>query len=124
MKTFHQYFIVPGLSVIVWISLFNPRAISQQNKHSYQEFELTLTSEHSSYFKDGLYTGQERHFPSFTVEPEYYLEWADGNQSLNFTGFFRLDRDSRRTHWDIRELYWQTVKNNWEISIGVKKVFP
>ncbi|MEM8939996.1 MAG: hypothetical protein AAGC64_11675, partial [Bacteroidota bacterium] len=44
-------------------------------------------------------------------------------ESINFKGFIRVDRDDPRTHWDIRELYFQKAKNNWELSIGLKKIF-
>lgn len=123
MKPYHQK---PGFSVLllaILASLFTQSTLAQVNQNLYQEFELELKTEYSFFFNQGLYPGQARHFPSLAIEPEYYLEWADGKQSLNFTGFFRVDRDSRRTHWDIRELYWQNIKNDWELSIGVKKVF-
>ena len=98
-------------------------AIAAQDDNLYQEFTLELKGDYRFYFKEGEYTGQEQHFPSLAIEPEYFLEWADGNQSLNFRGYLRLDRDDQRTHWDIRELYWQYVKNDWELSLGAKKIY-
>lgn len=97
----------------------------QSNKSSlYKEFSLELKSEYRYFFEDGLYPGQKDHYPSLAIEPELFLEWDDGKQLFKFTGFARWDaQDSRRTHWDIRELYWQKVANNWELSIGLKKIF-
>jgi hypothetical protein len=98
-------------------------ALGQENKKLYQEFNLELGTEYSFFFKEGLYTGQKRHFPSISIQPEYYLESNNGLHSLTFTGFLRLDVDNKRTHWDIRELYWLTYKNNWELSAGIKKIY-
>jgi len=38
--------------------------------------------------------------------------------------FGRWDQhDDNRTHFDVRELYYQFVARDWEISIGAKKIF-
>ena len=104
-----------------FLFLFFAINISAQKDKLYSEFDVEIKADYRYFFNDGLYEGQHRNYPSLAIEPNYYLEWADGNQSLNFTGFARLDRDENRTHWDIRELYWQGVKNNWELSLGAKK---
>ncbi|WP_296315518.1 hypothetical protein, partial [Winogradskyella sp. UBA3174] len=67
--------------------------------------------------------GQKDNFPSIAFKPEYSAEWNKGYESINFSGFFRLDVDDERTHWDIRELYYQKAKNKWELSLGLKKVY-
>lgn len=65
----------------------------------------------------------ENNYVSIAVQPELYLEWADGAQLLKFTGFARWEQhDIRRTHADIRELYWQLVKKDREFSVGLKKI--
>ena len=61
---------------------------------------------------------------SLVFEPEYYHEWDKGTQSLAFVPFFRLDQhDNERTHFDIRELNWTKVAENWELRLGLRKVF-
>lgn len=61
---------------------------------------------------------------SLSLEPELYLEWADGKQSFTFTPFARLDQhDDERTHADIRELYWRKAGATHEWRIGVRRVF-
>ncbi len=61
---------------------------------------------------------------SIAAEPEYYFEWDDGKQSVTFVPFGRLDQeDSRRTHFDIRELNWLKIADDWEWRVGVGKVF-
>ncbi|PCJ94544.1 MAG: hypothetical protein COA50_12360 [Flavobacteriaceae bacterium] len=87
------------------------------------DFELELEGEYRYFFDEASFNNQENNFPSIAVRPEYSLEWNKGYESLNFKGFFRLDVDDERTHWDIRELYYQKAKSNWEISIGLKKVY-
>ena len=116
----HYLFIL----IISWV-LYSPLyAQESTSKKYYQEFSLDLSSDYRYFFQEGLYNGQEQHFLSIAAEPSYHLEWKEGTHSLKFTGFFRYEnRDSRRTHGDIREFYWQWVKDNWEVSAGAKKIF-
>lgn len=94
-----------------------------EEKKVSHDFSLELEGEYRYFYDSPQFEGQENHFPSLAITPEYTLEWNDGYESINFTGFFRLDRDDARTHWDIRELYYQKAYNNWELSIGLKKIY-
>ncbi|MCU4675415.1 hypothetical protein N7931_07185 [Catenovulum sp. 2E275] len=61
---------------------------------------------------------------SLYAEPEVYFQWNDGNDSLTFKPFARLDSaDDERTHFDIRELFWLHVQDDWELRVGINKVF-
>lgn len=61
---------------------------------------------------------------SFAFESEYYHDWDNGNQSVAFVPFFRLDEnDNERTHFDIRELTYLKAAENWELRLGIRKVF-
>ncbi len=61
---------------------------------------------------------------SMVFETEYYHDWDDGYQGFAFVPFFRLDEnDPERTHFDIRELNYFKASDDWEIRIGVRKVF-
>ncbi|MBX2820032.1 MAG: hypothetical protein KTR29_10140 [Rhodothermaceae bacterium] len=72
----------------------------------------------------GLIPGQHGSNASISAEPELYLDWNDGYQSLTITPFARFDLgDSRRTHFDIREAYWLMIANTWELKVGFNKVF-
>lgn len=56
------------------------------------------------------------------VTAEYL--WDDDDQSFVFTPFARLDqRDSERSHWDIREARYAFYAGDWEFRIGADKVF-
>ena len=87
-------------------------------------FELEIGSETSFFFEKGAFPGQKQFYPAFHLRPEYSLSWKDGIHSINFQGFFRYDPNGNsRTHFDIRELYYQHVKDRWELSIGAKRIF-
>jgi len=61
---------------------------------------------------------------SVSFEPELYHEWNGGDDSLNFIPFMRWDeRDPQRSHVDIRELVWLHVEDDWELRVGIDKVF-
>lgn len=61
---------------------------------------------------------------SLALQPEYVLDWDDGNQRLAVVPFVRLDqRDRERTHADLRELEWLVVGAGYEWRVGIRKVF-
>lgn len=87
------------------------------------EVELEIAGEYRYFVDAACFEGQENHYPSIAFKPSYEASWNKGYESINFQGFLRLDRDDERTHWDIRELYYQKAKGNWEVSAGLKKVY-
>ena len=57
-------------------------------------------------------------------EPELYWSWNGDSDSILFKTFVRIDDlDTERTHGDIRELQWLHVGDNWELRIGIGKVY-
>ena len=115
--------LVRGLGTIV-LGLFFFSVRAQEEDPRYQEFSLELEGSSRYFFQDAMYPGQEQHYLSFSVQPEYLVEWADGVHSVKFVGFGRIDQhDRRRIHFDIRELYWQTYNDDLDLSLGFKKVF-
>ena len=77
------------------------------------------------YFEDPLDAKQHTNENlSFYVQPEYRHRWNGGKSSFTFVGFGRLDQnDEERSHVDIRELSWDTSYDNWDVRIGLRKVF-
>jgi hypothetical protein len=76
------------------------------------------------FFHNPLDNQQHNHYLSCSAEVEIYHEWNDGAQSVAFVPFYRLSQhDSRRTHFDIRELTWINVADNWELKVGIRKEF-
>ena len=62
--------------------------------------------------------------PSLKLEPEVGYEWNGGNDRIILRPFFRLDKDDdNRTHFDLRELNWLHLGNNWTLQAGIGKVF-
>jgi len=67
---------------------------------------------------------QDNHNLSLLAEPEFYHSWNEGKDSLLFTSFFRWDEhDDERSHVDVRELIWTHVTYDWELKLGIGKVF-
>ena len=61
---------------------------------------------------------------SFVFESEYFHEWDDGDQSIAFVPYVRVDEnDNERTHFDIRELTYLKVAERWELRLGIRKIF-
>ncbi|MBV6644405.1 MAG: hypothetical protein KI790_03095 [Cyclobacteriaceae bacterium] len=90
----------------------------------YTDFKAEVNADYRVFFNEGLYDEQRQHYLSIAFKPEFVQEWQKGRYSLKFTGFGRIDQyDKRRTHFDIRELYWQMVAGNSELSVGIKKIF-
>ncbi len=75
-------------------------------------------------FPDGpLQPGQKDDSVSFVAQPEYYHEF-EGGSSFTFAPFYRLDSaDQERTHFDIRELSFLWLQEDFELRLGVRKVF-
>ena len=70
-----------------------------------------------------LYSSQNDQSSSFSIFPEYYHEFESGS-SFTFAPFFRLDSgDQERTHFDIRELTFLWLQGDFELRVGVRKVF-
>ncbi len=83
------------------------------------QFEVT------AYARDGQFDGQDyRSNFSVALAPEFFWDWNNGDSSIVFTPFYRFDEnDEERSHGDIRELDFLHVFGNWELHVGVRKVF-
>ncbi len=80
--------------------------------------------ENLGFFHNPIDSQQHNYYLSGSLEPEIYHEWDNGLQSIAFVPFYRLSQhDSRRTHFDIRELTWLKVADEWELRVGIRKEF-
>jgi hypothetical protein len=62
--------------------------------------------------------------PSVLLMPEFVREWNNGNDRLTFVPFGRLDaHDNDRSHVDLRQANWLHITDNWDLVVGVDKVF-
>ncbi|NAX19706.1 hypothetical protein, partial [Vibrio sp. V39_P1S14PM300] len=87
------------------------------------ELSGQVNLEHRQFFERGL-DGQGREQSSLVLQPEIYQSWGDGNASFTFVPFYRLDSmDDERTHSDIREALYLTYWSDYELRLGIGKVF-
>lgn len=76
------------------------------------------------FFQTPLDNQQHSHYISGAINPELYRSWDNGSQSFTFSPFYRYSQhDSRRTHFDIRELTWLKAAADWELRVGFRQVF-
>ncbi len=100
---------------------------STVNKKSFlSDLELTgkIIIEDLGFIHNKLDSRQHNNYISGAIEPEIYYQWDNGKQSFTFVPFYRYSQhDSRRTHFDIRELTWLLAEDDWELRVGFRKVF-
>ncbi len=61
---------------------------------------------------------------SLYAAPGFEWENEAGSQRARVVGFARIDsQDSERSHGDLREAYWTYLADDWDITLGVNKVF-
>lgn len=92
--------------------------------HGETELSGVAGVEQRYFLQEPLYPQQGKRQLSLYLQPEFYRQWNDGSDSLLFTPFVRLDQtDDERTHFDIRELVFLQVGEDWELRTGIAKVF-
>ncbi len=85
--------------------------------------DLQLDYEATGYFADG-YNSDQRINNSVSIEAEYFSSWDDDAMSISFVPFYRHDEvDNNRSHGGVRELIWNMVSDEYELKIGIGKVF-
>ena len=83
-----------------------------------------ISAQARSFPQSALFQEQSNSDYSVSGELEYYNSWADGQQSLLFKPFFRIDNtDDERTHIDIQEFIWSYSVDEFKLKAGVGKVF-
>ena len=86
---------------------------SDDRQKVYVEGSLELGSDITLFANRGLYEGQRQYYPAFTFRPKASMEWNDGSSRIIFEGFGRWDvNGNARTHWDVRELYFQQYRGD------------
>ena len=76
------------------------------------------------FFNDPLLEEQEEHNGSLTGFVEAYRDFNDGDQRVAFEGFVRTDSvDSERTHFDAREAYFWNDFVQFEMYLGLRRIF-
>ena len=97
--------------------------IAAFNTHAAQ-WSGYISAEARYFFEDTTDTRQADSSLSVSAQPEFYHEWNNRNQSFTFVPFIRWDnQDDERTHADIRELTYLKASRDWELRLGIRKVF-
>jgi hypothetical protein len=61
---------------------------------------------------------------SIFIQTEIRWRSQDRRQKVSFVGIIRGDQeDPERSHGDIRELFWSYDARQWDITVGINKVF-
>lgn len=101
--------------------LITGQAVAEDN----WEFTGTIGLESRWFYQDALFDGQDEDLLiSPFIQPEIRWESDDGAHRVTFVGFARADsQDSERSRGDVRELYYAYEADDWDILVGVNKVF-
>jgi len=88
------------------------------------EWSGDVAGESRHFFDDPIDERQHGDNMSISFEPEYYRDWNDRRDSLTLIPFLRWDEgDDERSHIDVRELIWTHAADEWELRVGIGKVF-
>ncbi|VAW53412.1 hypothetical protein MNBD_GAMMA07-1556 [hydrothermal vent metagenome] len=61
---------------------------------------------------------------SVFLESEFFWEGDSRKKQVKVVPFIRLDKkDDERTHFDFREAYWRSIDRDWDILIGINRIF-
>jgi hypothetical protein len=113
---------LPGLLVLavaVWPGA--PRAWSATGSADFADVDLGVQVR--AFPQSGM-QGQDRFQPSASLRVAWRRSSDDGQQSFTVTPFARIDEvDDERTHFDLRELFWSRLGDDWEFHLGSRQVF-
>ena len=116
MDTLTRLF-APLLSCTVAILLTCPTSTQAE-----MQYGGSIAVEQRIFLEDSLYFQQNTSQASVVLAPEF--ETYIGEGLLTMKPFARIDqRDSERTHADIREFMYTHYFDNWEVRAGIGKVF-
>ena len=90
------------------------------------DFSASITGEFRAFPDNAAFREQDDATisPSVSLEPEVVYEWNGGDDRLTFVPFLRWDADDdNRTHSDLREANWLHQADDWDLVVGVDKVF-
>jgi hypothetical protein len=88
------------------------------------EISGEVQAQYRYYFYEGEYGNTDQHQISLVLQPEFVTSWDNERNVITVKPFVRLDNtDSERSHGDIRELSLVSSWAQWELRLGVSKVF-
>lgn len=98
--------------------------LSIQANANDMELSGNLGIESRVFTQDAAYQDQSDYQVALHGEAEFYWDIGDNGNSLTFTPYARIDsEDSERNLVDVRELMYLHLDDEWELRVGVGKVF-
>jgi len=109
----------------IWLSALLPILAQAQDPGLHMDMAGSAGIELRTFPSDAQFDDQFNGLePSAYLQPEFRAASENEKEQFNFMPFARLDgRDERRTHADIRELYWRHIDDDWELLAGANRVF-
>lgn len=109
---------------LAFIFLFSVIVMAQTEKDEVKTtIEWEFNAQYRHFYDAPQFDNQLKDYPSIGIQPKYSFGWDNGYQNFIASAYFSIDRDENRRYWDLREFYYQKAQNNWELSVGFKKVF-
>ncbi|MBI1260911.1 MAG: hypothetical protein GC184_04235 [Rhizobiales bacterium] len=100
--------------------------LSAMPAHAGEDFEMSgyVEPELRLFTANASQTRQRDVDASIAGEVTIKYFWDNNDQSLIVTPFARIaTRDNHRSHWDMREARYNLYRGNWELGLGIDKVF-
>lgn len=89
-----------------------------------QDLSTAIELESTWFPRDGAYANQNRENFSLALTSKYGKSWRNDRQSFTLEAFMRLDsKDKERNHFELREFNYISSIKQWEIEIGISRVF-
>ena len=93
------------------------------NSFGQSSFDGSVELQHRQFFDESTIQASNTQ-TSIALSLDYLTEWNQGNDRLEIETFLRVDnQDSERSHFDLRQFLWTKFGNNWEVSVGLGRVF-
>ncbi|PCI27073.1 MAG: hypothetical protein COB67_09475 [SAR324 cluster bacterium] len=84
----------------------------------------SVTLEARSFPETGAYEQQSKENYSMAATIKFETTWDQDRNIINLELFYRADStDKERTHFDIRELSFQTSGEMWDVGLGIGRFF-
>ncbi|HMR86627.1 MAG TPA: hypothetical protein PKD51_00660 [Saprospiraceae bacterium] len=87
-------------------------------------FSTELELENQYFASEAIYPDQMSYFLSAAIKPMIDIASTDGKHVFKVELFGRVSvQDPNRTHWDIRQAYYQRKIDSWTITAGIRRIF-
>lgn len=87
-------------------------------------WDTDISAEYRYFLHEPIALAQEDDSLSLAISTRHVKSWRRGREKVVLQPFYRHDfADSQRTHFDMREFYYLEAHRDYEVSVGVRKIF-